>query len=93
MPTFLIYGINPPPIIDPTARHLQMRDPRVVQIFLDRLDKELKKEDLYSRMDTLHQHTINYLPDNLQLEYEDMDILTGDLIYITEVNYRHLSIG
>ena len=44
-------------------------------------------------MDTLHQHTTNPLPSNLQLEYKTVDILTCDLMVIVEENYRNLFKG
>ena len=44
-------------------------------------------------MDTLHQHTMDPLPDNLQLESETIDILTWIIMYISKSNCRQLFTG
>ena len=44
-------------------------------------------------MNTLYQHTMDPLPDNLQLKYEAIDVLTCGIMNIAEEICRHLFKG
>ena len=49
-----------------------MRDPRVVQRYLDKLDEYFLKEDSYYRMDNIHQRTTASLRRSLETDYEEV---------------------
>ena len=76
IPNWLIYGYNPPSPTHPNARRLKIKDPRVVNRYLDKLHEVCLKEDLYSRMDYIHGNMTSSISHEFQIEYEDVvDIL------------------
>ena len=75
IPNELIYGYNPPPVQHPNARRLKIKDPRVVDKYLNMLHKECTDNKLYELMDTLHSKVVpgNPLPPTLIKEFETLD--------------------
>ena len=57
IPKFLLYGYNPPKPTFPSARRLKLNDPRVVHRYTSILLDSMHQQDLFHRMDSLHQRT------------------------------------
>ena len=80
IPIYLIYGFDPPTPSHPNSRRLKMKDPCVVDIYLDILHEECLKEDLYTRMNYIHVNMTTPLSPNLQSYYEEVvDILVSKM--------------
>ena len=61
----LIYGYNPPAPVFPSVRRLKMMDPRVVDKYPAHLHISMRDNDLFSKMDELHQQAVHPLTPRL----------------------------
>ena len=93
IPIHYIFGFKPPPVLHPDARKLKMRDPRVVNKYLDWLHKEFVKEDLYYRMDKLHGLNSTPLSKIMVTEYEELVTIFNELAKLSEERCRKLRCG
>ena len=86
IPTEFLLGFNPPPLTHPNARRLKMKDPRVVKKYQDILHQECLKEDLYNRMNFIHDNLTDPLPQYLQDEYEVIDSIIQTKMILAKKN-------
>ena len=93
IPKVLLYGYNPPAIVNPLARRLKLDDPRVVEKYLTYLHCSMKEHNLFERMDLLHSQTVYPLPQHLIDEYEAIDVLVNRLMEEAEQNCRKIRAG
>ena len=93
IPTELIFGYNPPPIVHHLARRLKMDDPRVVDRYLEYLHEAFIEYDLFQRMNVLHINTVFPLSVTMQKEYEVIDEIVTDLMDKAELQCRQLHTG
>ena len=93
IPTELIFGYNPPPIVHHLARRLKMDDPRVVDRYLEYLHEAFIEHDLFQRMNVLHINTVFPLSVTMQKEYEVIDEIVTDLMDKAELQCRQLHTG
>ena len=93
IPTEFLLGFNPSPITHPNARRLKMKDPRVVKKYQDILHQECVNEDLYNRMNHIHENLTDPLPLNLQDEYENIDSILQSKMIMAEKKCRRLKTG
>ena len=93
IPNCLIYGFNPPSPTHLNARRLKIKDPRVVDKYLTRLHEECLQEDLYSRMNHIHEKMTSPLSPTFQTQYEEIvDILVSKM-QLSELKCRKLHTG
>lgn len=88
-----IFGFNPPPLTHPIAIKFNMRDPRIVEKCQDRLHKEFVEEDMYYRMDRVHNTTTIPLSNLMENEYEELVTKCDNLAKLSEVKCRKLRCG
>ena len=93
IPKFLIYGYNPQQPVFPSARRLKLRDPRIVSRYLSHLHSSMINNDLFKRMDDLHQQSTIHFSPRLIEEYEVLDTLVCRLMDEAESQCRKIHAG
>ena len=93
IPKYLIYGYNPQQPVFPSARKLKLRDPRIVTRYLTDLHSSMTDNDLFKRMDDLHQQSTTHFTTRLSEEYEVLDALVCRLMDEAESRCRKLHTG
>ena len=93
IPNELIFGYNLPTLNHPNARRLKMKDPRCVNKYCENLHQLCIKDQIYNRMNHLHQHASNPLSDAMMAEYENIDGKLCSLIEQAESKCRELHMG
>ena len=94
IPKFLLYGYNPPPMINPNARRLKLTsDPKVVNKYLTYLHSSMRDHNIFQRMDDVHRQAVYPLPLHVAEEFEAIDALSSKLMYEAEAQCRKLKAG
>ena len=93
VPKVLLLGCKIPPLLHPTARRLQLNDPRIVNRYLSILHDAMEENNVYGRMDMLHSRTIYPLPNHLAVEYEALDAEICEYMDLAEKKCRKLRMG
>ena len=93
IPKFLIYGFNPQHPVFPKARRLKLQDPRIVSKYLSHLNNSMKNNDLFQRMDSLHNKSTILFSQPLKEEYESIDLLVCRLMDEAERQCRKIHAG
>ena len=93
IPEFLLFGFNPPDLVNPNARRLKLKDPRVVSKYVAFLQEKMRAKDLFQRMDSLHRRTVYPLPQPLVAEYESVDKEVCALMDAAEKQCRRINAG
>ena len=93
IPKYLIYGFNPQHPVFPSAKRLKLRDPRIVSKYILHLLTSMTANDLFKRMDELHQQTTTHFSQRLIDEYELLDALVCRLMDEAEAQCRKIHAG
>ena len=93
IPNELIFGYNLPTLSHPNARRIKIKDPRRVNKYCEILHQLCDKEQIYNRMNHLHQHASNPLSDEMMAEYEHIDEKLCSLMEKAESKCRKLHMG
>ena len=93
IPKHLIYGFNPQHPVFPAARRLKLCDPRIVKKYLDYLLTAMTDNDLFQRMNDLHQYATAYFSDQLKQDFEEIDESVCRIMEEAEKNCRKIKAG
>ena len=90
---YMLFGYNSSQSVFRSARHLKWADPRVVTNYLTYLHSAIKDNDLFHRINKLHQITGYPLTKRLVEEYESIDMLVYKLMDESDYQWRKLHTG
>ena len=93
IPKYLIYGFNPQHPQFPFAKRLKLCDPRIVQKYLDHLLAAMTDNDLFQRMNDLHNHATTHFSEQLVADFEDIDATVCRIMDEAEKNCRKINAG
>ena len=93
IPKYHIHGYNPQHPVFPSARRLKLRDPRIVKKYLTHLRAAMTDNDLFQRMNELHNKSTLHFSQQLIDEYEAIDHLVCKLMDEAEHQCRKIHTG
>ena len=93
IPKSQIYGFNPQHPVFPSARRLKLRDPRIVTKYLKYLHSAMTDNDLFQKMNDLHQQSTLHFSKQLIDEFEEIDELVCRLMDEAEKQCRKIHAG
>ena len=93
LPHEFIFGFNPPTPQFPGARRLNLKDPRVVDAYLEFLRDACHNSNLFYRMAYIHSNMTCLLSDVLRKEFEEVDLILCQLMDEAEEQCRRLYMG
>ena len=93
IPKHVIHGYNPQHPVFPSARRLKLRDPRIVKKYLTHLHSAMSDNDLFHKMNKLHQQSSSHFTQKLIDEYESLDDLVCRLMDTAEKQCRKIHTG
>ena len=82
----MAFGHNMAPLVKPQARRLQCKDPRLVDNYIRKYEEIIIKNNLISRALAIEERSKYNFEEELQKEYEEMDLIRYNAIAEAEGN-------